>query len=121
MPKAGPQSASEAQKDACTWADADGQAVARRVATWEEAHRVLVELEGIQAGGRALRANYSLDLAAFGGKGGGPKGGATKGQGSSEKKACWKMRGQGTCARGKDCPFSHARSLAQDAQKKGAG
>ena len=92
LQKVGPQSASEIQKDVRTWTDADGQAVARRVATWEEAHKVLVELEGIQAGGRALRANYSLELAAFGGKGGGPKGGATKGQGSSEKKVCWSMR-----------------------------
>ena len=105
LQKVGPQSASEIQKDARTWADAGGQAVARRVATWEEARKVLVELEGVQAGGRALRASYSLELAAFGGKGGGPKGGATKGQGSSEKKVCWNTRGQGACARGKDCPF----------------
>ena len=46
LQKVGPQSASEIQKDVRTWTDAGGQAVARRVATWEEAHKVLVELDG---------------------------------------------------------------------------
>ena len=51
--------AAEIQKDVRTWKNADGATSARRASTWEEAHRVAVELEGIRAGGKALQAAYA--------------------------------------------------------------
>ena len=58
LQKVGLQTAAEVQKDVRTWKNADGTTSARRASTWEEAHRVVVELEGIRAGGEALQAAY---------------------------------------------------------------
>ena len=56
----------------------------RRVATWQECHKVLVELESLKAGGRALLQNYSIGNATKGGKAGG-KGKDPKGKGKGKK------------------------------------
>ena len=42
LQKVGPQWAAEIQKDVRSWTSADGETSVRRVATWEEAHKILV-------------------------------------------------------------------------------
>jgi hypothetical protein len=59
LQKIGPQLAAEVQKDVRTWTNSEGQTVSRRVSSWEEAHRVHVEIEGIKASGRALIPAYA--------------------------------------------------------------
>jgi hypothetical protein len=59
LQKVGPQHAADIQKDQRPWPDGEGGMVNRRVATWEEAHKVSVELESLKAGGRALNSSYA--------------------------------------------------------------
>ena len=80
--------AQEIQKDVRAWPGPDGTQVARRVNAWEEAHKVVAEIEGIRAGGRALQGTY-----AFGqnpnwkgpGKGGGGKSSSSGGGGGQRR------------------------------------
>ena len=69
--KVGPQLAAEILNDSRAWTNADGFIVIRKVETWEECHKVLLEVESIRAGGRALQGSYAAqsDLVGY------PKGG----------------------------------------------
>ena len=49
LQKVGPKKASAIQRDARPWPGPDGATQIRRVVSWEEAHRVLNELEGLEA------------------------------------------------------------------------
>ena len=122
LQKVGPQWAAEIQKDVRSWTSADGETSVRRVATWEEAHKILVELEGVRAGGKALQSNYSYggkDPPSGKGRGQG-KGGKQDGGGQGSAAPCWDMLKSGTCHRGNDCRFSHdSRVLADAKAKKG--
>ena len=69
LQKIGPQIAAEVQKDVRAWTDREGKEIARRACSWEEAHRIHVELEAIKASGRALVPAYAMYGAK--GKGGG--------------------------------------------------
>ena len=60
LKKVGPQMAADIQKDQRMWPDGSGGTESRRVATWEEARKVCVELESLRAGGRALASTYSV-------------------------------------------------------------
>merc|ERR1712194_453714 len=66
LQKVGKESAAEIQRDVRQWAT-DVQDLPRRVSTWIEAHKVLVEVESMRAGGRALQQNYGIDWPAKGG------------------------------------------------------
>ncbi len=100
LQKIGPQLAAEVQKDVRTCTSREGQTVSRRVSSWEEAHRVHVEIEGIKAAGRALIPTYALQANA-GGKGT-SKGSGKQASGSSEntggpRAVCHEMRDKGAC------------------------
>ena len=105
--KVGPQWAAEIQKDIRTWTSADGEVAVRRVATWEEAHRILVGIEWSRAGDRALQSSYAFGSGEGYGKGRGKgSGSGSKGPptaSGSSPPACWDMRKAGMCSRGKDC------------------
>ena len=61
--------ASDIQKDVRAWKTKTGEALTRRAATWEEAHKVLVEHDSIKASGRALLPAYAYrTLGGVGGK-----------------------------------------------------
>ena len=49
LQKIGRENAQEVQKDWRSWPDGEGGEGMRRVATWTEAHKVLVELESLRA------------------------------------------------------------------------
>ena len=116
------------------WENDDGTKTVRKVEAWEECHKVLLELEAVKAGGRALQGTYGISdgvdkkkdkrikelenqLAQVQGWGG--SGGRTKGQPKGEAKGasrgdparpkpCWdEAKGKGTCSRGDSCWFSH--------------
>ena len=59
LQKVGPRRAAAIQRDARPWTGPTGETQVRRVVSWEEAHRVLNELEGLEAGGRALAGQHS--------------------------------------------------------------
>ena len=92
LQKVGPQWAAEIQKDIRTWTSTDGEVAVRRVATWEEAHKILVEIEGIRAGGRALQSTY-----AFGSHEGPGKGKAKEEEGKGRRMAALPPFLAGTC------------------------
>ena len=119
LQKIGPQLAAEVQKDVRVWRDVDGTESSRRVATWEEAHRVHVEYEAIKASGRALIPTYSTETK------GGSKGFGKKGfdqAGAKSNPACWEMIEKGSCWRGAECRFSHDHQEVAAARKgKGKG
>ena len=125
LQKIGPQVATEVQKDVRTWTDRAGKEVSRRACSWEEAHRIHVELEAIKASGRALVPAYAL-YGKGGGKGGKPPGAAGDG-GGGEKAVCHEMRDKGTCRFGESCRYSHdpqalaaARKVAKSQAAAGA-
>jgi hypothetical protein len=103
LQKIGPQLAAEVQKDVRSWTDREGKETSRRVSSWEEAHRVHVEFEGIKASGRALVPAYVLG----GGKGGGK--GSEKpykppgAEASGSRPVCHEMRDKNTCRFGDSC------------------
>ena len=122
LQKVGPQAAAEVQKDVRAWTDAGGVITSRCVATWEEAHKVLVEIEGIRAGRRALQTTYAFTPDGGGGGGGKAGGGGTgKAKVSGGKGVCWEMRDKGTCSRGDKCGFSHDQKELAEARKRSTG
>ena len=42
------------------WENDDGTKTVRKVEAWEECHKVLLELEAVKAGGRALQRTYGI-------------------------------------------------------------
>ena len=148
LQKIGAKLAAEVQKDVRAWKGADGREVSRRAATWDEAHKVLCELEAITASGRALVPSYSAAYAynmqskgdgggkgggkdSFGGKGG-PKGFGKGGAQGSGGKSDWKpgdyksqvcrgMRDNGTCSYGDACRYSHDKKLIAEEKKRMQG
>ena len=84
LQKVGPKRASAIQKDARPWAGPGGETQVRRVVSWEEAHRVLNELEGLEAGGRALAGQHS-----YGGTASGQYGVGGGGSGGKSDAPCW--------------------------------
>jgi hypothetical protein len=120
LQKVGPQLAADIQKDVRAWKGKTGEEATRRVATWEEAHKVLVELESIKASGRALLPSYSCGATSSASKGKGKgKDRSDAGTASSggPKKVCWDMRDKGSCSRGNGCPFSHDKGALAEARK----
>lgn len=67
--KSGPQMHLDIQKDQRPWPDGEGGTINRRVATWEEAHKVALELEGIRAGQKALLTAFTFGSTQSGGGG----------------------------------------------------
>jgi hypothetical protein len=97
--------------------DGNGGLVSRLAESWEEAHQVLVEYEGVKAGSRKLKEPGALSAAASQGAQ------DTKGKGKG-KGACHLMRDEGTCRFGEDCRFSHdpeAVAKARAAQERDEG
>ena len=96
--------------------DGDGGMVTRTAKTWEEAHLVLLEYEGIKAATKALKhaggaqgAHHdeeSEEHHGFGCEDEVPKEGdvnrRTKG-----RSVCWNMLHRGACKWGSECRFSH--------------
>ena len=131
--KMGPQLGEEIRRDRRARADGAGGTTNRPPKTWEEAHEVLVELEGIRAGTRALTAAKAAGLVGpckgeaglYQGaqEGGKDKGGKGKGKGGGgAKPVCWKMSETGQCEHGDNCRFSHDPSAIKAARKgKGKG
>ena len=60
LSKAGVTLAAEILKDSRMWENDDGSKAVRKVESWEECHRVLLELEAVRAGGRALQGTYGV-------------------------------------------------------------
>ena len=112
--------------------DGAGGLTTRVAQTWEEAHEILCEIEGVKAGTRALgkAAGQVHDAGFVKGDGKRRKG---KGKGTGEEKApvCFEYQRKGTCWRGNDCRYSHdqgeghrAKGAPQDGHqdyRKGAG
>ena len=141
LQKVGPKLAAEIQKDVRVWRGADGRETSRRAATWDEAHKVLCELEAINASGRALIPSYNTaynmqSKGDVGGKGGGkdsfggkgPKGlgkGSAQGAGGKlgdyKSQVCRAMRDHGTCPYGDACRYSHAKKLIAEEKKRMQG
>ena len=61
LQKVGKGMAAEIRKDQRPWPDGQGNSINRRVATWEEAHAVCIELESLAAGSKAIAATYAMD------------------------------------------------------------
>jgi len=112
----------------------DNSETFRLCETWEEAHLVLLEHEGVRAGTKALSAARAAGQGALqtgyqdDGKGGG-KGKKGKGGGKGKgRPICFSFRDTGTCPHGDNCKFSHdnpapkaaAQAAADKAQKKAA-
>ena len=60
LSKVGVSLAAEILKDSRLWENDDGSKAVRNVESWEECHRVLLELEAVKAGGRALQGTYGI-------------------------------------------------------------
>ncbi len=123
--KVGPLMGTDIRKDSRAWPDGDTGLVTRRVATWEEAHQVCLELETLKTGTRALASfavapvMYYEDSGGGKGKGRGSGSGIGKGKGQDWKeKPCFEMRDSGTCSRGEDCRFSHAKKVIAAARQE---
>ena len=89
---------------------ADGLS-SRLAESWEEAHEVLVELEGVQAGSRALAASRAAGKSEVGALVARSKKGAGKG-------VCHNMRDKGSCSFGDECRFSHDPADIAEAKAK---
>jgi hypothetical protein len=114
-------------KDRRMYPSVSGQAeVMRPVATWMEAHRVLLEVEAISAGTKALVAAVDTGGAPDGGK---ASKAARKKSGAGSPPAvnavgdppgvCFRARDYGTCDRD-GCTFSHDAALLTKARKEKA-
>eukprot|EP00435_Cladocopium_sp_Y103_P053296 s165_g17.t1 len=124
--KIGPTMSKEVRRDKRFRPDGVGGTKFRGVATWEEAHEVVKELEETAAGQRAL--NNST----FAHGSGRDKSTKTKGadkihaqEDSSSnrieqelKRVCFDMRDRGTCSRGKECKYSHDRAVVDEARRR---
>ena len=60
LSKVGPSMAADILKDSRMWNNEDGSQTVRKAEAWEECHKVLLELEAVRAGGRALQGTYSF-------------------------------------------------------------
>ena len=60
LSKVGVTLAAEILKDSRLWENEDGSKSVRKVESWEECHKVLLELEAVKAGGRALQGSYGI-------------------------------------------------------------
>ena len=82
LEKVGQQSSEDIRRDRRPRDDKAGGTVIRPPETWEEAHAVLVEIEGLKAGSRALDARIR-------------GGGLTVGAQGAGKGLCWSWRDYG--------------------------
>ena len=118
LQKIGPQLAAEVQKDVRSWTNREGLETSRRVSSWEEAHRVHVEIEAIKASGRALVPAYVLGGGKSAGKGGGGKpSGLERAEAPSSRPVCHEMRDKNTCRFGDSCRYSHDPQTLKEARK----
>ena len=135
--KIGDHLSREVRKDKRYRESSEGAREFRGVATWEEAHEVVQEIEAMNAGQRALQ-NSSLSM-------GGPldanspedstgkrrhKKGNQQGQSGQEestlaldanakkKKVCFNMRDHGSCKNGDRCEYSHDKAFVEAERKK---
>ena len=58
--KVGAALSADILKDSRMWENDDGSKSVRKVESWEECHKVLLELEAVKAGGRALQGTYGI-------------------------------------------------------------
>ena len=148
LSKVGFTLAADILKDSRMWENDDGSKSVRKVESWEECHKVLLELEAVKAGGRALQWAYGISgsvkptnkrikelenqLAQYQGwdtNGGGARAKAkakakSGGKGDAARpKPCWdEAKGKGTCSRGDSCWFSHDPQVLKEFNKgKGKG
>ena len=61
LSKVGPALAADILKDSRLWESDDGSKSVRKVESWEECHKVLLELESVKAGGKALQGSYGVN------------------------------------------------------------
>ena len=111
--KMGPALGEEIGKDRRPRPDGGGGTVTRAAATWEEAHEVLVELEGLRAGTRALtaaRIGYTDQPTGLGN----PEKGKGKGKG-----VCFEFRDTGRCSK-QNCPYRHEKGKGKGKGGRGA-
>ena len=135
--KIGDHLSREVRKDKRYRESSEGAREFRGVATWEEAHEVVQEIEAMNAGQRALQ-NSSLSM-------GCPqdanspedstgkrrrKKGNQQGQGGQEestlaldanakkKKVCFNTRDHGSCKNGDRCEYSHDKAFVEAERKK---
>ena len=109
--KVGPPVSETIRLDRRPRSDGSGGLTTRLPETWEEAHEVLCELEGVKAGSRAFTAARSAGQHIVQGGGQDPKGKGKgkgkdkgKGDGHGEKKTvCFEWRDKGTCRFGGTC------------------
>ncbi len=123
--KVGPPVSETIRMDRRPRPDNAGGLTTRLPETWEEAHEVLCEIEGVKAGSRAFqKAAQAAGQAptqpdggnqqgAFGGGKGKGKDRGGKGQGrgkgdGQKRGVCFEFRDKGTCSRGDSCIFSHS-------------
>jgi len=128
----------EIRADKRIWGEEDRM---RGAQTWEEAHRVVLEIEQREATNRATaNAVYAAASSASAqnsdprpnanpqGPGPKPKAkakptpvGVTAGDPRKER-LCWDFRDHGSCRKGRECPFSHDKELRKKAlEQKGKG
>ena len=128
----------EIRADKRIWGEEDRM---RGAQTWEEAHRVVLEIEQREATNRATaNAVYAAAPSASAqnsdprpnanpqGPGPKPKAkakptpvGVTAGDPRKER-LCWDFRDHGSCRKGRECPFSHDKELRKKAlEQKGKG
>ena len=115
--KIGPALSRDVRRDKRFRPDGSGRNVFRAVATWEEAHEVVKEIEETNAGQKALNnSTFAVKPGGHGKK----EGDQIHAQGSESlaAKVCYEMRDKGSCSRGKDCKFSHDKSVVEEAKKK---
>ena len=124
--KIGPTMSKDVRRDKRFRPDGSGGTVFRSVATWEEAHEVVKELEETAAGQRALNNSTFAH--------GSGRDRPTKTKKADKihaqddvsgerlekelKKVCFDMRDRGTCSRGKECKYVHDRAVTEEARKR---
>ena len=124
--KIGSAMSKEVRRDKRFRPDGVGGSKFRGVATWEEAHEVVKELEETAAGQRAL--NNSTCAHGSGGNKSTKTKGADKIHAQDDsssnrmeqdlKRVCFDMRDRGTCSRGKECKYSHDRAVVDEARRR---
>ncbi|CAK8988949.1 unnamed protein product [Durusdinium trenchii] len=116
--KIGPALSRDVRRDRRFRPDGSGGNVFRAVATWEEAHEVVKEIEETNAGQKALNnSTFAVKQVGKDGKKGADQIHA-QGSESLAAKVCYEMRDKGTCSRGKDCKFSHDKAVVDEARRK---
>ena len=140
--KVGKAQAVQIRKDQRPWPDGEGGVTSRRCCTWEEAHKVCIELEALNTDNKAVQNVFATDTTQTQSKKAQKR--DAKKLAKAEKRAaklesqlaaatgsqqpppqrrggCWEFMEKGTCSRGRDCRFSHEKADIDEERRKQKG